>query len=143
MGVLVTVKVDGSPRQGVNVELYRTMGQPYDVTNYVFVASEVSNSYGVAVFGLQSPDGPYAAGVSWNGSMHYTGLTVSYGSGNAAFNLSSAAPTPPVIPRVKTGSIAGVGGYENVFPPFIVHWLWRLRERWIRPEVHRRLHPLI
>ena len=28
-------------------------------------------------------------------------------------------------------------------PSALLHELWRLRERFIRPEVHRRLHPLV
>jgi hypothetical protein len=51
-------------------------------------------------------------------------------------------PRPPPV-KVSSGSFAGVGGYESMLPPVATEFLLDLRNRFIRPEVHRRLHPLI
>jgi hypothetical protein len=46
--------------------------------------------------------------------------------------------TPPPTKTVAARSIGPFG-----VPATLLHQLWRLRERFIRPEVHRKLHPLV
>lgn len=54
-------------------------------------------------------------------------------------------PPPPPPPKSGVAAIGGYefGGYEKMLPPSMVKLLWKLREKYIRQEVHKKLHPLI
>jgi hypothetical protein len=48
------------------------------------------------------------------------------------------ATTPP---PAKTAAARTIGPFG--LPTAVLHQLWKLRERYIRPEVHKKLHPLV
>jgi hypothetical protein len=56
----------------------------------------------------------------------------------AASETVTPPPPPPPTPSFAARSIGPLG-----VPAAVVHQLWRLREHFIRPEVHRKLHPLV
>jgi hypothetical protein len=57
---------------------------------------------------------------------------------NAAQIIVTAPVTTPPSKSVAARSIGPLA-----LPTNMVHLLWRMRERWIRPEVHKKLHPLV
>ena len=58
--------------------------------------------------------------------------------------LSTPPPTPPPTPpSTPGGSLAARSIGPFGVPSALLHQLWRLRERVIRPEVHKKLHPLV
>ena len=51
-------------------------------------------------------------------------------------------PTPKPSGSAAVGGYT-FGGYEATLPPTLCRLLWKLRERYIRKEVHKKLHPLV
>lgn len=83
-------------------------------------------------------------------------LTLTVTAATVVMSLFSLVPEPPTCPTgyhwdatantcvqdtVKTVAGRSIGPLG--VPTALLHQLWRLRERFIRPEVHRKLHPLV
>jgi uncharacterized lipoprotein YddW (UPF0748 family) len=59
----------------------------------------------------------------------------------ATYSEQVTPPPPPPPPPTETMAARSIG--PLAVPAALLHQLWRLRERFIRPEVHRKLHPLV
>lgn len=84
-------------------------------------------------------------------------LSLTITAATVVMSLFSLVPVPPICPAgthwdstanacvqdtpTKTLAARSIGPLG--VPSAVVHLLWRLRERFIRPEVHRKLHPLV
>lgn len=57
-------------------------------------------------------------------------------------NPEIVTPTPRPSGSAAVGGYV-FGGYEATLPPALCRQLWKLRQKYIRPEVHRKIHPLV
>jgi hypothetical protein len=82
---------------------------------------------------------------TYQGNPYTLQATASFDGAVITASFVATSPTPPpYTPPSGSISVGGTpyGGYM-LLPPCLVRVLWRLREKYIRKEVHRKLHPLV